>query len=86
MDADLPVARDLAAAAECQQREFGQALHDTICQSLGGISILVRLLARRAKAGQPIAPAELEELAGMTERALEEARTLSRRFLAPVEN
>ena len=63
--------------AERERRNVGQALHDTVCQSLGGIAILVEILARRAKAGRVIDPAELDELAAMTNRALAEARGLS---------
>lgn len=67
--------------AERERRNVGQALHDTVCQSLGGIAILVGILARRAKAGGVINPADLEELAVMTNRALAEARALSRDLL-----
>lgn len=73
--------RQLDADAERLRSEVGQALHDTVCQSLGGIAILAKLLARRAKAGKGIGPEELEELASMTGRALEEARALSRNLL-----
>lgn len=66
---------------ERERLDIGQALHDTVCQSLGGIAILVRILARRAKAGRPVSAEDLEELASMTDRALDEARALSRNLL-----
>jgi len=76
-----PAPPDKQDAIDRERHEVGQALHDTVCQSLGGIAILVKLLARRVKNGQGVAVEELDELACMTDRALEEARVLSRKLL-----
>lgn len=76
-----PARLDKQNAIDRERHEVGQALHDTVCQSLGGIAILVKLLARRVKSGRTIEVEELDELACMTDRALGEARALSRKLL-----
>ena len=78
------VERALIEATEREQRNLGQQLHDTLCQSLSGIGIVARVLARRVGAGDPIDPAQLHELGKMTDHALDEARALSRK-LHPVQ-
>jgi len=78
------IARALIEASEREQRNLSQQLHDTLCQSLSGIGIIARLLARRAAAGEPIDPAKLVELGHMTDHALDEARALSSK-LNPVQ-
>lgn len=79
-DGDGASQRGIAQASEREQRRIGRQLHDTLCQSLSGISILVRLLARRAAAGEVLHADNLGELGDMIDHALQEARNLSRRL------
>jgi len=75
------LSRTIIEVAERERRHLGQALHDTICQSLGGIALMAKVLSRRLAAGQKVPSTDLDDFAAMTDRALEEARTLSRQLL-----
>jgi signal transduction histidine kinase len=65
----------LLKAAEREQRLVAEELHDTICQSLAGTSLLVKLLLRHVEEGKPIEPAEIARISGYLDDAIEEART-----------
>jgi two-component system, LuxR family, sensor kinase FixL len=70
-------------ASERDQRDIGESMHDTLCQTLGGAVLMVRVLATRLKEGSPIEAAEMDSLAEKLDRALDEARAISNR-LQPV--
>ncbi|HTD67426.1 MAG TPA: ATP-binding protein [Candidatus Limnocylindria bacterium] len=70
----------LVAATERQLRQLGYELHETICQSLAGISICTDLLTRRCQAGKPIEVAELEKLGRELGVAIAQVRGLYRKF------
>lgn len=71
-------------AAASEQRRLAQALHDTICQSLGGISLMARATARKLREKCPEAAAELGELGQLLQRATDEVHDLVR-WLQPAE-
>lgn len=73
-----PDSRLLAAlsATERLQQELAQDLHDTLCQSLTGLTLMVRVLARRASVGAALEAADLLELSETVEVASREARSL----------
>lgn len=85
MNPDASIETALIAAAESEQRALGQRLHDTVCQSLSSIAIIVGLLQERLKTGRPVEAAQVEDLSTMVDHALQETRALSRK-LHPVQS
>jgi signal transduction histidine kinase len=77
------VNRAVLATSERCQREIAQAVHDTLCQTLGGAALMVKVWSSKLKAGHPLQPAQLDELESCLDRALDEARQLFNR-LQPV--
>ncbi|RYD80105.1 MAG: hypothetical protein EOP84_12300, partial [Verrucomicrobiaceae bacterium] len=71
-------------AVEFEQRRLAKALHDTICQSLGGISLMVRATARKLGKSCPEAAAEMGELGQLLQSATDEVHDLVR-WLQPAE-
>ncbi len=81
MEADRPIRPDLALEAWRRTRqEVHQALHDTLCQTIGGADLLARVLAARLAAGESLVPADFARLQAALDRAREEAQELNRRF------
>lgn len=66
--------RDVLAASERDQCAIAQSVHDTLCQTLGGVSLMVKVLAAQLHAGSPVQAAHLDDLSEMLDRALDEAR------------
>lgn len=65
-------------ADQSAQRELSESLHNTVCQTLGGASLMAGVLAARLKSGGTVEAAELEHLGATLEAALDEIRALSR--------
>lgn len=66
--------RAIIAASERCQSDIAQSVHGTLCQSLSGASLMVKVLAMQLKAGNPVNAAQLDELGAVLDRALDEAR------------
>lgn len=66
--------RAVLAASERCHREIADAVHGTLCQTLGGAAFMVEVLATSLKAGAPVEADELDDLHEMLNRALGEAR------------
>jgi two-component system, NarL family, sensor histidine kinase NreB len=66
--------RAVIAASERCQKDIAQSVHGTLCQTLGGASLMARVLAAELQAGTPLKAAQLNELGEMLDRALDEAR------------
>lgn len=83
MDERLSAA-ELAAnqAVNLERRVIAQELHDTICQSLVGISLLVNVLNRRVSKGVPLELNDLDLLGAMVEHVIDEAHSLKARMTA----
>ena len=73
-DATRRVNRAVLAASERCHRVIAQSVHDTLCQTLGGTSLMVKVLASGLKAGRPVEAAQLDEVAESLDRALDESR------------
>jgi signal transduction histidine kinase len=75
-----PEPRDLdrliVDAAESERTRLAQALHNTVCQSLSGIHLMARLLCRKMQSREAPEAAEMEELAGFLDKAIEELHSL----------
>ncbi|MDB6171427.1 MAG: Histidine kinase [Chthoniobacteraceae bacterium] len=71
-------ASDLATfqAVNRERHLIAQELHDTICQSLVGISLMINVLNRRVAKGQPLAVDELDCLGAMVNHVIDEAHSL----------
>lgn len=66
--------RAVLAASERCQRAIAESVHGTLCQTLGGASLMVKVLAAELQTGNPVKAAQLDELGEMLDRALDEAR------------
>lgn len=66
--------RAVIAASERCQSDIAQSVHGTLCQTLGGASLMVKVLAAELHAGNPVKAAQLDELGEILDRALDEAR------------
>ena len=81
MEADRPIRPELALEAWRRARQdVHQALHDSLCQTLGGADLLTRVLSARLAAGEVLVPADLARLQAALDRARNEAQGLNRRF------
>ena len=80
MDSHSALDSLLLDAIENELRSLGDVLHDTVCQSLAGASMRVARLLRAAETGRPLSPEDLRQLSRMIESAIDQARSLSRRF------
>ncbi|MEA3212412.1 MAG: hypothetical protein QOE70_5469 [Chthoniobacter sp.] len=73
-DAARRVNRAVLAASERCQADIAQSVHGTLCQTLGGAALMVKVLSAGLKAGHPVEAAQLDELGESLDRALDEAR------------
>jgi signal transduction histidine kinase len=64
----------LLQAAERESRRMAEELHDTLCQSLAGISLLVKRVQRRIENGRPVDPADLGRIAAHLDEAIDSVR------------
>jgi signal transduction histidine kinase len=58
------------------ERLLTEDLHDSVCQSLAGTSLLVNVLQRQAGAGQQVKTDDLQKVAAFLERAMYDLRAL----------
>jgi signal transduction histidine kinase len=75
---------DLIAAIEREQRLIGYELHDNLCQTLAGTSLILKTIGRAVAAQEPVTEEALGLLTRILETAITQVRALSRRF-TPVE-
>ena len=78
------IERSVLEVVETEQQRIGKELHNGVCQSMAGVSLLTRSLVREAERGAPITPAQLDSLARLLEPCVVEARRMAR-GLVPVE-
>lgn len=76
--------RELLEIANREQRRIGSDLHDGLGQELTGVALLLSGLASRVKRGAQPSAAEVDELVGLVNGAIESTRSLAR-GLSPVE-
>lgn len=70
--------RAVVEAAEKEQHRLAQTLHDTVCQSLSGIDLMARVIARKLQASCPEGARDLAELADVVHSAVGELHDVSR--------
>jgi signal transduction histidine kinase len=71
---------DVIGAIEREQRQIGDELHDNICQTLAGTSMLLETIGRAVSAGKPISAEAFRELGRNLETAIDQTRALSQRY------
>ena len=71
---DRELNQALLAGAEREQRLLAQELHDTLCQTLAGISLLAKLLHRRLERGGGIKPGETGKIVELLDEAIDHVR------------
>lgn len=72
--------RDLVSALEREQRQIGDELHDNVCQTLAGTSMLLETIGRAVAAGEPVSREVFRELGRVLETAIDQTRSLSQRY------
>ncbi|HYE95603.1 MAG TPA: PAS domain-containing sensor histidine kinase [Rubricoccaceae bacterium] len=70
--------REVLEVAAREQRRLAQDLHDGLGSHLTGVAMLARGLARAARRGEAVAPEQIEEIAGLVQEGIEQARALAR--------
>jgi signal transduction histidine kinase len=71
---------NVVSAIEREQRLIGHELHDNICQTLAGASIMMETIGRGVSAGKPISPQAIKDMARSLELAIDQTRALSQRY------
>ena len=71
---------DVVSAIEREQRQIGDELHDNVCQTLAGTSLLLETIGRAVAAGEPVSMEMFRELGRVLEAAIDQTRALSRRY------
>ena len=71
---------DLVSAIEREQRQIGFELHDNICQTLAGTSMLLETIGRAVTAGKPVSADDFRSLGKILETAIDQTRSLSQRY------
>jgi signal transduction histidine kinase len=71
---------DLVSALEREKRQIGFELHDNICQTLAGTSMLLETIGRAVTAGKPVSPDAFRALGRVLETAIDQTRALSQRY------
>ena len=66
--------QDLLKIVRRQDRLLAQELHDSICQSLVSVSLLVQATNRARRAGQVVPPADLLKIESGLGRAIDQSR------------
>ncbi|HEV8543747.1 MAG TPA: ATP-binding protein [Verrucomicrobiae bacterium] len=70
----------LVKALERERRSIGEELHDHLCQTLVGSTLLLQTIERAATAGEPVSTESVAGLKQVIETAIDQTRALSRRF------
>lgn len=78
------IERRVLEAVEQEQQRIGRELHDGVCQSLAGLSLLTRSLVRDVERGTEVSASQLDGVARLLEPCVVEARRMAR-GLIPVE-
>jgi signal transduction histidine kinase len=71
---------ELIEALERQLREIGEDLHDNLCQTLAGTSMIIETIGRAVAARKPVSSHALATLRNSLETAVAQTRSLSHRF------
>ena len=72
--------QELIAAVERELRQIGDELHDNLCQTLAGTSMVMETIGRAVAARKPVSPHALKNLRNILEAAIAQTRSLSHRF------
>jgi len=75
--------REILEVSNREQRRIGSDLHDGLGQELTGIALLLRGITSTLDRGEPLRVADLEEVVGLVNGAIETTRTLAR-GLSPI--
>ncbi len=78
--AQLESKDEVIAAVERELRQIGDELHDNLCQTLAGTSMVMETIGRAVAAREPVSPQAITILRGILETAIAQTRTLSHRF------
>jgi signal transduction histidine kinase len=70
--------RAIIEATDNERRRLAQVLHDTICQSLGGIALLGRVILRRLESAGREEAAEVAEMGRVIDEATREVHSVVR--------
>jgi two-component system, LuxR family, sensor kinase FixL len=70
----------LITALENEQRRLGEAIHDSICQTLTALNMALEQVAKATEKGQPIGAKTLDRVRTLSHAAINQARSLSRRL------
>ncbi len=76
--------RLLLDAVTAEQQRFGSDLHDGLLQQLTGLSLLIRSQLTRASRGATLEPKDLQQIGGLLDEAISEARRMSRAMMPVV--
>jgi signal transduction histidine kinase len=71
---------DLVSALEREKRQIGFELHDNVCQTLAGTSMLLETIGRAVAAGKPVSREAFRALGRVLENAIDQTRLLSQRY------
>ena len=71
---------DFIAAVEREKRQIGFELHDNICQTLAGTSMLIEMIGRAVTAGEPVSSKDFRKLGRILETAIDQTRSLSQYY------
>jgi signal transduction histidine kinase len=78
MSASNEINEALLFRAERAQNLHADELHDTLCQSLAGISLLVKVLVRRAEGGGKIEVGEISRISDYLDESIDQLRAPAR--------
>ena len=76
--------RQLLDAVTAEQQRFGSDLHDGLLQQLTGLSLLIRSQLTRASRGANLEAKDLQQIGGLLDEAISEARRMSRAMMPVV--
>ncbi len=83
MSVERRLQKEVLEAQEFEKARIGLDIHDSLCQELGGIGLIVNAMERQYRAAQDVRADELAEVVKMLNETTERARKLAR-GLSPV--
>lgn len=76
--------REILKVAEEERRRFGQELHDGLCQTIFGASLMTKSLSHRLKQRSRIEAEKADKIASLLTNSVDEARKLARGLFPPI--
>lgn len=65
--------KELLQVSDREQRLLAQELHDSLCQTLVGLSFLIKAAVRQTEKGRPMEPAELARINNQIDLAIDQS-------------